>query len=188
MGVSISTLRGWDLNGELEPDFLTPGRHRRYSIDSLKHFAGEPAEENYLSRKTVLYSRVSSSDQRDDLKRQTNRLQEFASQQGFKDLVTIEDLGSGLNFRKPGLSKLIKLLLSHQVERLIINYKDRLLRFGSELLFKICQNIGTEVIILEKSLDQDFEQELAADIIEIITVFTSRLYGRRSHLNRKKAA
>ena len=91
-----------------------------------------------------------------------------------------------LHFRKPGLRKLLKSLLNHQVNRLVIHHKDRLLRFGSELLFKICQDLGVEVIVVERAENATFEQELASDIVEIVTVFSARLYGRRSHENRKK--
>lgn len=78
------------------------------------------------------------------------------------------------------------MLLNEQVERLVIHHKDRLLRFGSELVVTICKYLKIEVVVLEESLGNSFEQELASDVIEIMTVFSSRLYGRRAHLNRAK--
>ena len=133
-----------------------------------------------------MYSRVSSSDQKEDFKRQLSRLKKFAKKHKFKNVILLEDLGSGINYKKPGLSKLLKMLLNEQVDKLILHHKDRLLRFGSELIFKICKTLNVEVIILEEALGQSFEQELAADVIEIMTVFSSRLYGRRAHLNRQQ--
>ena len=97
----------------------------------------------------------------------------------------IQDLGSGLNYRKRGLIKLIKLICTNQVERLVITHKDRLLRFGAELLFTLCEIFGTEVIIINRTEDSTFEEDLAQDVLEIITVFSARLYGSRSHKNKK---
>lgn len=139
-----------------------------------------------VGKKTILYSRVSSADQKEDLTRQTERLNSYAEEMGFTNTLTIEDLGSGINYKKAGLKKLLKMLLNEQVDRLVVHHKDRLLRFGSELVFSICKHLGVEVIVLEESLGKTFEQELAADVIEIITVFSSKLYGRRAHLNRSK--
>lgn len=190
LGVSISTLRRWDRDGYYSPDFLTIGGHRRYPISSLKVFCRQNSEASDLDdvKTTVLYSRVSSSDQKEDLVRQTERLSSYAKEQGFSNTLNIEDLGSGINYKKAGLKKLLKMLLNEQVDRLIVHHKDRLLRFGSELVFSICKHLDVEVIVLEESLGKSFEQELAADVIEIMTVFSSKLYGRRAHLNRSKKA
>ncbi len=97
----------------------------------------------------------------------------------------IQDLGSGMNYRKKGLLRLIKMICSQQVERLVISHKDRLLRFGSELIFMLCEHFGTEVVIINKSSESTFEEDLSEDIIEIITVFSARLYGSRSHKNKQ---
>lgn len=90
-----------------------------------------------------------------------------------------------MNYRKKGLKKLIKLLLQGQVSKIILTHKDRLLRFGSELIFNICSFFGVEVKILEDNEDLTDEQVLAFDVLEIITVFSARLYGKRSHQNKK---
>jgi putative resolvase len=102
----------------------------------------------------------------------------------------ISDLGSGLNYKKKGLIKLIKLLCSHQIDRLVITHKDRLLRFGSELIFALCEIFSCEVVIINRSEDSTFDsddcrEDLAHDVLEIITVFSARLYGSRSHKNKK---
>ena len=97
----------------------------------------------------------------------------------------ISDFGSGMDYKKKGLVKLIKLLCSHQIDRLVITHKDRLLRFGSELIFALCEIFGCEVIIINKSSESTFEEDLAQDVLEIITVFSARLYGSRSHKNKQ---
>lgn len=86
----------------------------------------------------------------------------------------IQDLGSGMNYRKKGLIRLIKLITTYQFERLIFTQKDRLLRFGRDLIFYLCELLGTEVII-NRSEDSTFEEDLTKDVCEIITVFSARL-------------
>lgn len=90
----------------------------------------------------------------------------------------ISDSGSGMNYRKKGLKKLFDTLLNDKVERLVITHKDRLLRFGAELVFTICEIKGVEVIILNKGDETvGFEEELAKDVLEIITVFLPSCNG-----------
>lgn len=97
----------------------------------------------------------------------------------------ITDLGSGMNYHKKGLKPLLEVFLAGQVGRLVLVHKDRLLRFGAELVFAICQAREVEVVIINQGEDGSFEEELASDVLEIITVFSARLYGSRSHRNRK---
>lgn len=182
-GVSTSTIRRWEREGKLKSAIRTLGGHRRYSISDLLGHHQHPT----FQRKTILYCRVSSSDQREDLDRQSARLDEYAKHNGW-DGEVISDLGSGLKYEKKGLRKLLQMILKGQVERLVLTHKDRLLRFGSELVFQLCDHFQTEVIIIEDALPASFEAELTADVIELMTVFCARLYGRRSHQNRKKAA
>jgi predicted site-specific integrase-resolvase len=77
------------------------------------------------------------------------------------------------------------LIVDSKVERLVLTHKDRLLRFGRELIFSLCEQFGTEVVIINRTEDSTFEEDLAPDVLEIITVFSARLYGSRSHKNRK---
>ncbi len=108
----------------------------------------------------------------------------FGAQNGWQFEI-IEDLGSGLNYSKKGLKGLIRLIVDSKVERLVLTHKDRLLRFGSELIFSLCEHFGTEVMIINRTEDSSFEEDLATDVLEIITVFSARLYGSRSHKNKK---
>jgi putative resolvase len=90
-----------------------------------------------------------------------------------------------LNYNKKGLKELITLIQTNKVGRIVINYKDRLLRFGIEMLEQVCQFHDVEIEIINHSEDKTYEQELVEDILSIITVFSSRLYGSRSKKSKK---
>lgn len=112
-------------------------------------------------------------------------LEFYCSKHGYKYDV-IQDIGSGMNYYKRGLARLIELILDNQVQRLILTHKDRLLSFGAELVFSICEAINVEVIIINQSEEPpSFEEKLAKDVLEIVTVFSARLYGSRSKKNKK---
>lgn len=133
---------------------------------------------------TLAYARVSSHDQKEDLQRQKKMLEMFCSANGWQYEV-ISDLGSGMNYHKKGLKKLLEAILEGQVGRLVLTHKDRLLRFGAELVFSICEAKNVEVLIMNRGENTTFEEDLAKDVLEIITVFSARLYGSRSHKNKK---
>ncbi len=185
LGVSVTTLRRWEHENFLIPSFRTRGNHRRYLLETVENLFNESTSQQ--EKKALAYARVSSHDQLSDLETQKQKLSDYCKK-NFANFELISDLGSGLNYKKPGLKKLMQRIFRREVSHLIINHKDRLLRFGSEIIFTLCQNYGVEVLILEKSETASFEQELATDVIELMTVFSSKLYGRRSHQNRKKIA
>ena len=178
LGVTTTTLRNRDKKGLLKPDELTKGKARRYRVESLRNI-------NRDDLKTIAYARVSSHDQKQDLNRQVQLLELYCTKHGYKYEV-IQDIGSGMNYYKKGLTRLIDLILDNQVQRLILTHKDRLLRFGAELVFSICEAKNVEVIIINQGEEPpSFEEELAKDVLEIITVFSARLYGSRSKKNKK---
>ncbi len=181
LGVHPDTLRRWEKEGRIEPAERTPGGRRRYDLSKLRNLAPHKAPS---TRTTIAYARVSTNGQKDDLTRQVGLLESFCAAQGWTYEV-ITDVGSGLNYHKRGLKLLISRICSGEVGRLVISHKDRLLRFGSELVFSLCEHFGTEVVIINASEDSTFEEDLANDVIEIVTVFSARLYGSRSHKNKK---
>ena len=181
LGVAKSTLRRWEEEGKLIPDVRTKGGQRRYKLSSL---LPEMKHKNSYNRKTIAYARVSSYDQKDDLERQKQVLEMYCASNGW-DFEIISDLGSGINYNKKGLKTLINAIIDGEVGRLVITHKDRLLRFGAELIFAICEAKEVEVVIINKGEDTTFEEDLAKDVLEIITVFSARLYGARSHKNKK---
>ncbi|ELY3460812.1 IS607 family transposase [Campylobacter jejuni] len=184
LGVTIQTLRNWDKQGLLKPDEITKGGSRRYKLESIKRI-NKNIKFNADNLKTITYARVSSHDQKDDLIRQVQVLELYCAKAGFNYEI-IQDLGSGMNYYKKGLTKLLNLILEGQIKRLVLTHKDRLLRFGAELVFAICEAKEVEVIIINKGDESiKFEEELAKDVLEIITVFSARLYGSRSKKNKK---
>src|SRR5579862_9379157 len=180
LGVSVTTLRRWEREGKLTSERTHAG-HRRYDLSKIK--PGLLHAED-LSIKTIAYARVSSHDQKADLERQKQVLELYCARQGWTYEV-IADLGSGMNYHKKGLKRLLNDILSDKIGRLVIAHKDRLLRFGAELIFAICAAKNVEVVILNQGEDTTFEEDLAKDVLEIITVFSARLYGSRSHKNQK---
>lgn len=184
LGVTVQTMRNWEKQGKLIPDEYTKGGQRRYRVESLKRI-NRNIIFNKDQLKTIAYARVSSVGQREDLIRQVQVLEMYCAKQGFKYEV-IQDFGSGMNYYKKGLTRLINMILEEEVERLVITHKDRLLRFGAELIFSICAAKGVEVIIINQGEEsKSFEEELAKDVLEIITVFSARMYGARSNKNKQ---
>src|SRR5688572_30194274 len=174
LGVSPSTLRRWEREGKIIPE-RTEGSHRLYRLSQFKI----SKKINIRERNTIAYARVSSHDQKSDLERQKKVLEMYCASQGWQfELVT--DLGSGMNYYKKGLKKLLNAILDGNVGRLVLTHKDRLLRFGAELIFALCESREVEVVIINSGTEIKFEEELAKDVLEIITVFSARLYGSRS--------
>ena len=186
LGVHVQTLRNWEKSGKLKPDSISPGGTRRYNSDTIMRISGKELPQiEKDDRVTIAYARVSSQDQKEDLKRQAQVLELYCAEHGYKyELIT--DLGSGMNYYKKGLTTLISRILDDGVKRLVLTHKDRLLRFGAELIFSVCEAKGVEVMIINRGEEKaSFEEDLAKDVLEIITVFSARLYGSRSGKNRK---
>lgn len=186
LGVHVQTLRNWEKSGKLKPDSISPGGTRRYNQEKILQLTGKELPNiEKDERITIAYARVSSHDQKADLQRQAQVLELYCAEHGYKyELIT--DLGSGMNYYKKGLTALINKILENNVRRLILTHKDRLLRFGAKLIFSICEAKEVEVVILNKGEEKaSFEEDLAKDVLEIITVFSARLYGSRSRKNKQ---
>ncbi|MGK7872888.1 MAG: IS607 family transposase [Xenococcaceae cyanobacterium] len=177
LGTTPDTLRKWEKTGEILPARKTKGGTRYYQVSELLNLGDHDVP-------TVCYARVSSQDQKADLDRQHSMLEAYCAAKGWRAEV-IRDLGSGMNYRKKGLHRLLEMILRKQIRRLVLTHKDRLLRFGAELVFTLCEIQGIEIVIIHKGDQPSFEEELAQDVREIITVFSARLYGARSQKYRK---
>ena len=176
IGVSISTLRTWDKTGYLKPAKVLDNGYRYYSDEQIDKYLN--VDSDIDDRKIVLYARVSTKKQMDDLDRQIENLKTYAYTKGYSfELIT--DIGSGLNYKKEGLKKLIRMICNKEVKKLVILYKDRLVRFGFELIEEVCRINDVEIEIIDNTTVSK-EQELTDDLIQIITVFANRLYGSRS--------
>ena len=179
VGVNPQTLRRWEEGGIIQPAKRTPKGTRLYSLQELLGV-------NDLSYPTIAYARVLSSDQKEDLERQHAVLEAFCNKNGWQTEI-IRDLGSGMNYNKQGLRRLLELMVRGQMSRLVITHKDRLLRFGAEIIFRLCELKGIEVVIINKGEQPSFEEELTRDVMETMTLFCAKLYGRRSHKSKKMA-
>lgn len=177
LGVSIQTLRNWDKEGKLKPTYVTENGYRYYSEDLLNKFRNIK-NVNKIKKKNILYARVSTKNQKEDLNRQIDNLKQYAYSKGYSFEI-ITDIGSGINYKKEGLLKMINLVECGEVDRIIVLYKDRLIRFGYDLIEYICKLNDTKIEIVDNSTISK-EQELTEDLIQIITVFSNKLYGARS--------
>ena len=172
-GVCTKTIRRWCKTGRLKVHLRTAGQHRRFRLADLEPLLAIPQDQ----RKVIGYARVSSHDQKSDLVTQSQRLLNWGCEE------VISDLGSGLNCKKPGLKRLLSRIFSGQVRKLVLVNEDRLLRFGTEVIFWLCRKTGTDITILDQKADVPFEEELAKDVITLMTVFCARPYGKRSNKN-----
>lgn len=166
LGIHANTLRKWADNGQIKY-IRTPAGQRLYDIDDFLSKS--------TGRKRVVYCRVSSKNQKDDLHSQTKYMRAQ-----FPNHECIEDIGSGLNFKRKGFRTLLEQIMSGDVEEVVIAYKDRLCRFGFELLEQVASKHNTKLVVLNK-VELSPEDELVKDLLAIIRVFSCRLYGLRKY-------
>lgn len=174
-GVSTQTIRNWEKEGMFPQVKKTRGGHRRFL-----------QEEQTEEKTTIIYARVSSNEQKQDLERQTKELENYCKDNQVEKIEVIKDIGSGINYNKRGLKKLIRRIVEGSVRQVIISFKDRLLRFGIEILEQLCQMNNVEIVTVNSSQTKSFEYQLAEDVLSILTVYSSRIYGKRSHQKRQK--
>ena len=137
----------------------------------------------YYCRINIGYCRVSTPKQKEDLKRQCDNIELYLKSlhQPYK---IIEDIGSGINYTKKGLTQLLELICNNKVDTIYVLYKDRLVRFGFELIKQFAELHNTNIIILD-SEDKTIEQELMEDLMQIVTVFSCKLHGKRANKTKK---
>lgn len=177
IGRTPQTLRDWDKKGEFKPHYVAPSGYRYYSQEQLNHFMGIKGIKS--DRKVIGYCRVSSNKQKDDLTRQVKNMQTYLLAQG-KPFEIITDIGSGINYENKGLLELIDLISQNKVEKVIVLYKDRLLRFGYELVEYIASLHNCTIEVIDTT-EKTEEQELVEDMIQIVTVFSAKLQGKRAN-------
>ena len=175
LGVTAQTLRNWDKEGKLKPSYVKSNGYRYYSEESILSYTQERKTKKNLN--VVGYARVSSKKQTDDLERQVNNLKEYLSNK-YDNFDIITDIGSGINYNKPGLLKLIEKINRKEVDLIVVLYKDRLLRFGFELVEHFANLNNVKIEVLNK-LDKTQDEELVEDLVQIITVFSCKIQGKR---------
>lgn len=182
IGKTTKTLRNWDKVGTLKPVRVEATGYRYYSQEQLNHFLGIKGIET-KTKKVIGYCRVSSHKQKDDLARQIENVKTYMIARGYQFEI-IQDIGSGINYNKKGLNQLIDMITNSEVEKIIVLYKDRLLRFGFEIIENLCNKYGTTIEIIDNT-EKTEEQELVEDLIQIVTVFSCRLQGKRANKAKK---
>lgn len=173
LGVSERTLRYWEAGGKVSA-IRTPSGHRRYDVESYLRTKGKDR------RAIILYSRVSSYKQREDLERQSSFL---ATQ--FPAGETVKEIGRGLNFKRKGLIAILGRVMSGDVKQIVVSHPDRLARFGVELIGWMCEQNGCELLVLSRT-DLSPEREMVEDILAIVHVFSCRLDGLRKYKSKIK--
>lgn len=181
IGKTPQTLRAWHKEGNLIPAHVTVGGTRYYSQEQLNHFLGF-TQQKIVNRKVIGYCRVSSNKQKDDLIRQVDNVRTYMLAKGYQFEI-IEDIGSGINYSNKGLNKLLDAITNYEVEKVVILCKDRLVRFGFELIETICHKYNCEIEIID-STEKTEQEELVEDLIQIITNFGNHLKDKR--LNKAK--
>jgi len=165
--------------------WIREGKIRVVTTEGGKYRIPYSEVKKYLERReetrAVIYARVSSADQREDLERQINYLMNYATAKGYKVVEVLQDIASGLNTQRKGLLKLFKLVVGRNIDVVLITYKDRFTRFGFEYLEEFFSTIGVRIEVVLGEEPKEATQELVEDLISIITSFAGKIYGMRSH-------
>ena len=180
LGVSAQTLRNGDKKGKLHPHHTSSNGYRYYSHEQLNQVMNVKPN---LDRIVIGYCRVSSNKQKDDLERQIENMKLYLTAQG-KPFEIISDIGSGINYKKKGLKELMKRISQNKVDKVVVFYKDRLLRFGFELVEYIASLYDCDIEIIDHT-EKTEQQEFVEDLVQIITVFSCKLQGKRANKARK---
>ena len=182
--ISRPTLKVWKDNGKIESKKLS-NKLYLYDIDSLNN----PIKNTSLNNKYVIYARVSSPKQKDDLNRQVSILKEYSLKNGHKIDEVFEDIGSGMSSDRKGFNQLLSMVFNKEIHTIFISFKDRLSRFGFNYLENICSKFGTRIEVLDDDnfRNKDMEKELTEDLIAIIHYYSMKVYnGRRKKFNKIK--
>ena len=177
LGVSVQTLQRWDRDGILKAN-RTPTNRRYYTYDQYLQFKGIQTERDI--RDVVIYARVSTKNQKEDLKNQVQFLQNFCNARGLIVNECIAEFGSGLNYNRKKWNQLLDKVMEGQIKTIIISNKDRFIRFGYDWFERFCQKFNTEIIIVNnESLSP--KEEVVQDILSIFDIFSCKLYGLRKY-------
>ncbi len=183
IGKSVNTLQKWDRKGIL-PAYRSPTNRRYYTHAHYLQYRGLISSEHGL---VIAYARVSSPGQKKDLAIQKQALRAYCLEHGIKVDHWIADIGSALNYKRKGFNQIIELIELGQVKRLVIGYQDRFVRFGYDWFEQFCERHGTEITVINGETFSP-EEELVRDLIAMISVWSRRLPGLRSHKSLIRAA
>lgn len=183
LGITQTTLSKYVKKGKIKFHKINQWSYI-YEDESVYALIGKKVKKG---EKIVSYSRVSTSIQKNQLKEQTQRIYEWATSNGFSLNEQIEDIKSGMNFERNGFNKLIQQIIQGEIKLVIIENKDRLVRFGFELIEQLCKYYGTKILIINNEIqNKSYEQELTEDLLSIIHYFSMKSYSHRRKLNKLK--
>jgi excisionase family DNA binding protein len=182
LGISYSTLSRWVREGRIRVVRTAGGKYRVPESEVRRIAEGLPISKVV---RAVIYTRVSSSDQKSDLERQVQYLTQYCSSKGYRVVDVLSDVASGLKTDRRGLLKLFNYVVNRQVDIVVITYRDRLTRFGFEYLEYFFNQYGVRIEVVFREEPKDVYQELVEDLIEIVTSFAEKLYGMRSHKKKR---
>lgn len=183
LGVDPKTLRRWESDGKISPQ-KTIGGHRRYLLSEIEAMQGVEEQLDNIA----IYCRVSSHEQKQKgyLDRQQARLVKYCAEKDYKVKYIYDEVGSGMSDNRRKLLKLMDMAADGKILRLVVEHKDRLVRFNFNLLKKYFESFGVEVEVIEDTLPKSYESELVEDMLSLMSSFSTRIYGKRSAENRKK--
>ena len=177
LNVTVKTLQRWDREKTLVAN-RTPTNRRYYTYDQYLQFKGIGRDAD--SRKIVIYTRVSTRNQTDDLEKQVNFLQTYVNAKGLIADEVIRDYGSGLNYNRKKWNQLLGEVMENKVKMILVSHKDRFVRFGFDWFEKFCNKFNVEIVVVKNDKLSPHE-ELVQDIVSILHVFSCRLYGLRKY-------
>lgn len=177
--IDSQTLYRWRKSGKIKSVHIS-SRKIMYEKESVNKLLGIKSIEEKNKRKNILYCRVSSTKQKDDLEKQKQILSDFCNTNGYIIDEIYSEIASGMNEDRIEFNKLIDLVINEEVENIYITYKDRLTRFGYKYFENLFDKFGTKIIVLNNTINQEsFEQELSDDLISIIHHFSMKMYSNR---------
>lgn len=177
LNVSVRTLQRWDNEGKLKA-FRTPTNRRYYTYEQYLEYKGIAKSE--IKRKNIIYTRVSTSNQKDDLKNQIDFLRQYTNSSGIIIDEVIEDYGSGLNYNRKKWNGLIDECMLNEIDTIYITHKDRFIRFGYSWFERFLSKFNVKIVVVNNE-DLSPQEELVQDIVSILHVFSCRIYGMRKY-------
>jgi excisionase family DNA binding protein len=181
LNVAVSTIIRWDNEGKIHP-LRTPGGHRRFTEEELLRVLGVQPSSRAQVLRAALYARVSTKKQQQagNLDRQMERLREHAQAQGYEIVAAVSEIGSGVNENRRGLQRLLRMVRDGEADIVVVEYKDRLARFGYRYLEQYITDFGAEVEVLEDpAVNGNTHEELVKDLLTVVSSFSARIYGAR---------
>lgn len=185
-GVTIKTLKIWDNEGKLKAKYKTAGGHRRYDLDDIENFSGNNIIKQNTQRNIFIYCRVSTKKQQEmgNLIRQKERLIQYCNERQYNIIHIFEEVASGLNDKRRELIKMLRRL--SEIDTIIVEYPDRLARFGLNYLKEFCKSLNVNIEVIEEKTQLEPNEEMVNDLISVVTCFSARMYGARGGRKIKK--